>query len=368
MKKDRATAQTTVSRWHVSPLVDALAYHWSWLFALLPALAFGGDESQFWPVLLVVLGINFSHRLLTLPYVYLDRAVFRTAPRKFLVFPLLMLALFLAAPALELRLPGGKVLIAAAAGFAAAWNVWHVLMQKFGILRIYAAKSGLPLERRTPAWVDRLLIFAPIPLVACVVLPTQTAAIDRFFRTSRSFMPTLLEAFQTAAPIVVPCAWAILVFASVAFLRAELRAEGPVNRARLGMAAGITALNLSFLVFDPVKVYLAYGATHAIEYTVFVYAYQRRRYQSPQPHRPLLERLLRRPLLSSGVMLFGCGAIYVLGKFWGTYVFAGEARPMLLGVTTSRWLFYFAIFQSMVHFYFDGFLWKMRVESVRAHL
>ena len=32
------------------------------------------------------------------------------------------------------------------------------------------------------------------------------------------------------------------------------------------------------------------------------------------------------------------------------------------------WLLYWGIYQSMVHFYFDGFLWKMRKKSVRANI
>ncbi len=40
----------------------------------------------------------------------------------------------------------------------------------------------------------------------------------------------------------------------------------------------------------------------------------------------------------------------------------------MLGYRTAKWLSYWGIYQSMVHFYFDGFLWKMRLSSVRANL
>ena len=56
------------------------------------------------------------------------------------------------------------------------------------------------------------------------------------------------------------------------------------------------------------------------------------------------------------------------------YVSYGDAYGLhpgklsLFGVKASVWLFYFMVWHSMVHFYFDGFLWKMRAPAVRASL
>ena len=40
-------------------------------------------------------------------------------------------------------------------------------------------------------------------------------------------------------------------------------------------------LGAAFLFFDPVKVYLAFAFSHAVEYMVFVWAILRRRYAKP---------------------------------------------------------------------------------------
>ncbi|MCK6573423.1 hypothetical protein L6V77_20270 [Myxococcota bacterium] len=357
-----------VARWHVSPVVDALAYHWGWLFALVPALLVGGPERNWWPLLVFVLGVNFSHRLLTLPYVYLDSAVFRAHPWKFTIFPGLMLVCIALCPWVEKSLPGGRTVIGVAAGLSAAWNLWHVLMQKYGLLRLYAAKSGLPDAARTPAWVDRLLVFAPLPALLGWVGPENRDAVARYFKSGRSFMPTVIDGLLAARPVLLGFGFALVAAAVFLWLRAEWRGNRLRSTPRLGMAAGTTLLAGVFFVVDPIKAYLAYGFSHALEYTVFVWAVQRKRYHAPLAHRPLLGRLLSRPALFYAVVLIGLAAFYSLSKWWNDYFFPGAPEPMWAGTPAVRWVFYIAIFQSMTHFYFDGFLWKMRLPEVRAQL
>ena len=66
------------------------------------------------------------------------------------------------------------------------------------------------------------------------------------------------------------------------------------------------------------------------------------------------------------ILLFGVSILLL--KFWGRYIFKGDPRPEFLGYRTAYWLGFWGVYQSMVHFYFDGFLWKMRRETVRANI
>jgi hypothetical protein len=34
----------------------------------------------------------------------------------------------------------------------------------------------------------------------------------------------------------------------------------------------------------------------------------------------------------------------------------------------GKWVFYWGVFQSLLHFYYDGFLWKTRQAAVRTSL
>jgi hypothetical protein len=261
----------------------------------------------------------------------------------------------------------GSAIVGVIGVVAAVWNIWHTLMQKFGIMRVYAAKSAVPLDNRTPPWVDRFLIFGSFPFLAVWIGPANRHVIEGQAKSITQYvLPAVdfLEAVQVYA--LVP---AILVFvASVAnFLWWEWRGSRFASKQRLSMAFALTALNLSFLFFSPLKVYIAYGFSHAIEYMTFVWAFLRRRYAQPQVHKPLIQRLLTKPILSYGIFTLTIAAFF-FGIEYADDFGLHEGGVKLFDIKFGTWLFSFAIWQSIAHFYFDGFLWKMRRKATRAHL
>jgi hypothetical protein len=489
-----------VRHWHVSPLVDVVAYHLSWLWILIPLLLAGPKYPTDYRFLLgLVLAVTFVHRNYGLPYVYLDREIFRQYPTRFVLFAGLLMVGFVATPWLNLlRLPPKTVgwldaaLVAAMVGLGAmgavldrrgwrfpwpsmaafavpyllgaasvvtlryanrhvesvavlatttalaaawlaiaagrspeprvaraargwglgitagafavaawawfgrpeglnrrwmngslffdglifaavAWNVWHTFMQKYGILRVYAAKSEVPLERRPPGLVDKGILFSWFPLLALVIGPAQSGMLRQQARGVNSELLLRLANFMddVKRSVVYDVALAAaIVFVAVVvalWIRSEWRASRLRNAPRVTLALATTVLLASFLVVDPVKVFIAFGFSHAIEYMVFVWAFQRRRYAQPLPHRPFLQRLLRQPLLYYVLFTLGLGYGYFhidSGQHFGLH--RGGIRPFDIPITT--WLLAFTVWDSFVHFYYDGFLWKMRSSQVRASL
>lgn len=254
--------------------------------------------------------------------------------------------------------------------FAAAWNIWHVLMQKFGIFRMYSAKRTTltPGRAEVPAWLDRLLVFGWVPLWMAVLGPKNRELVVREVGADDPLLPRLLDALVAGEGLLVPLGVGLVLAAHVGWLSAEHRAGGLTSAPRLTMAAGTSLLSLSLCLFDPIKVYLAWATSHAIEYVVFVHAFQEKRYAAPLAHRPLLGRLLAWPKAFWLVLLAVPSALYLVGRFWGTHLGPVGESPTLFGHRLSTWVSYYAIFQSLAHFYFDGFLWKMRRASVRRHL
>ena len=351
------------SRWHVSPVVDVSAYAFSWLFILLPLTYFSSREHQI-VMLLVVVGLTFAHRHYTLPYVYLDREIFDTHPKRFTWFPLAMLIGFLASPALwNTR---ARIVVAAIVFVAGAWNVWHVYIQKFGVLRMYAAKSGSSTE--SPRWVDRVLLFCWAPLYLVWLGPSYRDQIENAFPTVRELALPLVDAMARARPLLLVPAIACVVAGLGIFLYYEWKTQGLRNAPRLSMAFGTTLLSASFLIFNPIHVFMAFAFSHAVEYMVFVWAFQRRRYSAPRVPEPRLGRLLKRPWLAYGIFTLGITVPYLLMRFWGYLVVPEATNPAILGTTIERWAFYWSVFQSLVHFYYDGFLWKMRMPLVQANI
>ena len=245
--------------------------------------------------------------------------------------------------------------------FAGIWNIWHVYSQKYGILRMYAAKAG----RRVPGWVDRGLVWGWLPLYVLWLGTEHRSTIVELFPAGREILAPLFATVDALGLwFLVPTA-ALVVFFAAAFLYWEARAHGFRNTPRLVMATGTTLLAASFLLVHPLKAYLAYAFTHAVEYMVFVWAFQRRRYRAPLPHEPLIARFLRYPVLVYVGFALAMGLCFVYLKYSGRWILQDEAPVRLFDISAWEWIGYWTVFQSMVHFYFDGFLWKMRARSVR---
>lgn len=425
-----APADESTGRWHVSARVDIVAYAFSWVFILVP-MAFAGDVHQIdYPyAYLLVLAITETHRHFSYPYVYLDGQVFGRHRARFTVFPGVLLlfwvwSVYLARDGGELSLAFVGTLLAAvaamvyvvnrdkpgsdfsprmrqavlaisalavlgaylaqdttaeaattvsvmsllngAAVFAGLWNIWHVYMQKYGILRMYNAKSSA--EVKVPGWVDRALVVCWLPFYLFYLGPIWGAyALERFSRGQELLGP-LFAFFEYASQVMVIPTGLLVVWVLFNWLRWEKRSNGLQNRARLWMFAGTTLLSASFLFFHPLKVYLAYAFSHSVEYCVFVWAFQRRRYRRPHAHGPVLGKLVRHPVMLYVIptLLFCVATLYL--KYYGRWFIADAEQPTALGIPTYEWFKYYTVYQSMIHFYFDGFLWKMRLPEVHREL
>lgn len=87
-----------------------------------------------------------------------------------------------------------------------------------------------------------------------------------------------------------------------------------------------------------------------------------------RPHNPLLGQLLKRPLLAYGIFTLSTAGLYLSIRFWGIWIAPEAARPVFLGTATERRAFYWSVYQSFVHFYYDGSLWKMREPGLQQNL
>lgn len=478
-------ATQPVERWHVSPLVDIACYHLGWVWVLIPLLLSGPRlPTDFLGLYLLVLTINFLHRHLTMPLVYLDAEIFRRHVARHTVVPVLLVMGFIVTPlvigsripagflgpldaailavaaalvvellaaegrgltlrwrtllasgapfagalflgvfglwraahpvalglevvmllgawavlagdglggrgVLGLGMAGGLLAVATAfevlgdwgrwpqravpfslvfsgvAGIAVAWNIWHTPMQKFGVLRMYAAKQVdcLP-EARTPAWVDRLLIWGFVPVIVARV-PSFRDEILGAAPTLRVFLRPLFDGLQSFAWLQAPAS--VFAAASVAnFLFWEWKTARLSCWPRMGLGLGLTGLHVALLV-NPIKGVVAYAFAHALEYGVFVWAFQRRRYSKPLSHRPLMQRLPTKPWVAVGTYCLGLGALFLLGQA-SRFQSVDRETLSFLGHSLARWLFFWSVWHSMWHFYVDGFIWKMREMNVRGSL
>jgi hypothetical protein len=186
-----------------------------------------------------------------------------------------------------------KALVGIVAMIAVVWNIWHTTAQKVGILRIYNAKSAAPVDKKVPLWVDRAFVFGWFPFLAARLSQQERTTILTQGRVVKMYLEPVLDAVAVVSPVLLPLGVLVIVATIGCFLYYEERANGLRNWPRLSMAAGLTLLSASFLFISPLKCYAAYGFSFAVEYVVFVWAFQRRRYAVPLSPPPRLQRILR---------------------------------------------------------------------------
>ncbi len=349
--------------WHTSPAIDMAAYHFSWVWLLIPFLFGNSDDLAFY-VYAVMMGANLAHRHYGLPYAYLDDGVFSRFKTQLTWFPLLCILLLAATPLLLIR--HGSFLskaVGAIVFFSVVWNIWHTYMQKFGILRLYLAKEPAA-AAKTPGWVDKYFLLCWIPLYFSYLGPTyKDVILDRGsdIAPAMSVIIAFMEKYETL--LVVP---SLLIAAGGvgAWLWHEWRTHRMRNRARLSAASGTLLISTALFWTDPVNAFIAFAFSHAVEYMVFVWAFQRRFYNRPQPAPSLMQQLLHRPRAwyvgFTGFFLIA-GFVQVL---WGEKLFPDVKPIAFLGLTGMQWYFYYAVYESLIHFHMDGFLWKMRRPEV----
>ena len=138
------SSRTAQVGWLRGPLWDisCLALGWVpfYLWLLGTPLTRPGQEAgpSLAVALIIALGLNFLHRHYVFLLVYGDRASFGERPRAYVAAP--VLAFVIVATSLLCSLPNGKEALLVALG---SWNVWHVMQQRYGLLRAYAARAGL---------------------------------------------------------------------------------------------------------------------------------------------------------------------------------------------------------------------------------
>ena len=113
--------------------------------------------------------------------------------------------------------------------------------------------------------------------------------------------------------------------------------------------------------------YLVFASSHGLEYIVFIWAYQLRRYRDETARRetsPLLRHPLAFYLALTALVL---GALFYANCSYQFPALASLPR-VIFGEDAAQWLLWFTLYHGVLHFYFDGFLWKLRRPALLAHL
>lgn len=366
MASSSPTAAAVRRTWIVSPAWD-LVYLVLTPLAIVPAvlLAVRHWLSPEQVYLAVISFASLGHHLPGFMRAYGDRELFDRFRWRFLLAPPLIFAmavLFTPPPriAATLGLPWrhlhGLELV------LLLWGTWHGLMQTYGFMRIYDVRRG-DNDRRT-ARLDHALCVAIF--VAGVVFSDT-----RMFAMAGAMWQSGLPLFGPET--LLGLRWVVGIF-GVAVLAAYLanaiqrrRRGADVNAVKL-LLAGVTGWfwwycgRLSTNLLVGVAMFEIY---HAVQYNAIVWIYNRRLLTRAGERFGPLGFLFRDRVTMLGLYLGAIAAYSAIRYFTAApddRMFSGD----LAGA--HQWLIAAFVTSSLLHFYYDGFIWKVSESKTQQNL
>jgi Flp pilus assembly protein TadD len=342
-----AESSLPASTWILGPVADMVLFVATPLL-IVPAVLLSrkGLSDQAIYAIVGTLGAT-GHHLPGMLRAYGDRALFHRFRIRLTVGPILLLGI--SVPLLFTNLRSGMDVV------LALWGFWHGLMQVYGFLRIYAAKTGQTSARS--AWIDWLMCLAWFGA-------GMVCSDGRVFR--------LLETFHRSGGPLIPTEW---IFG---FRNAWLVGTGVITtvflvhefsqRSRFRPATGIRllamAISFAFWWFAMVMIdNIIVGITlfeifHDVQYLAIVWVFNRKRVEQAADVGVFTRHLFRRSQLML-VVYIALVAAYGVGTRLPEYL-GGESLEELM--VALIWI------STLLHFYLDGFIWKVREQSTRAGL
>src|SRR6266581_2186641 len=287
-----------------------------------------------------------GHHLPGMIRAYGDRALFQRFRWRFIIAPIFLVVVCTTSFLWDLK---NIVLI------AFIWGVWHGMMQTYGFCRIYDAKVG------SFAALTRRLDFAlcGIWFATAVLLSSQrmTDTLDSYYAAGGPFIPPgLLRAAQQGL-LALAIAVAGLFLAN--FIRMWIRGKRPSPVKLVLLITSISFWWYCNNIVASVLVGIAlFEVFHDVQYLSLVWIYNRKRVETDSSIGGFMRFVFRR---SGSLIGLYVGLIFAYGAlgYFKSSIGIDVVKRILTGVVTAS---------ALLHFYYDGFIWKVREKSTRQSL
>jgi tetratricopeptide (TPR) repeat protein len=328
------------SGWILSPFWDLILFIGSPVLviaAFVPLRAWvRSEEISLW----LLAFFTFGHHLPGFLRAYGDRELFAQYRLRFLLAPPIVLAATLWFDARQLH---GLLLL------VFTWDIWHVMMQQYGFLRLYDAKLGLG-DNAVTARLDWALALGWY--VSFIAISPHYGH-DFLYRAFSAGLPIVPPAFVTATQAIL-----LTASAAITVAWAGWQARHPFNWRKVA-ALGAFLFATWYLYVglgDFIAGFAIWSAFHCLQYFGIVWAWNRKRAEKPEALAGWA-RWIFRP--RAALVLAYAGLILLYGAI-------NYGARLIEGSVASRLLMAFVITSGALHYYFDAFIWKIRPPE-RAH-
>ena len=287
-----------------------------------------------------------GHHLPGMIRAYGDRALFQRFKYRFIFAPVFLLLVCTSFFLWDLK---GVVLI------AFIWGVWHAMMQTYGFCRIYDAKVG------AFAQLTRRLDFAVCGawFAAGVLLSPQRMAdtLFTYYSAGGPFVPHGFLRVLQQVSLALAIALSILFIANYVWSWVRGQRASPVKFVLLLTSIAFWWYSNNIVANILVGIAL-FEVFHDVQYLSLVWIYNRNRVEKDSSIRGFMRFVFRR---SGSLIGLYIGLIFAYGSigYFKSQFEMDSVKNILLGVVTAS---------GLLHFYYDGFIWKVREKSTRQSL
>jgi Tfp pilus assembly protein PilF len=314
---------------------------------ILPAIWIA--QARFRPEQIYLIVASFGavgHHLPGMMRAYGDRFLFDRFKYRFVLTPLLLAATCVLFAMRELN---AMVLV------AYVWGVWHGLMQTYGFLRIYDAKIGS--FALLTARLDFAMCIAWFVAAVLVSPSRMTKVLTDYYRSGGAAVSP--DAITGLTNVWLLATAAITIWFVGRAVRARWRGEqlSPAKFVLLATSIGFWWYS-NVLVSNLLVGIALFEVFHDVQYLTIVWTFNLNRAERNPGVGRFTRFLFRR---SWGLVGLYVGLIAAYGSL-------NLIPPAISSQTLSRALTGLLTASALLHFYFDGFIWKVREPSVRESL
>jgi Flp pilus assembly protein TadD len=287
-----------------------------------------------------------GHHLPGMIRAYGDRALFDRFKIRFVVAPLAILAVCVWSSIYNIQ---------AIQLVAMAWGIWHGMMQTYGFCRIYDAKASARAAAR--ARVDLALCFAWFSAAVLLSPMRFRTLFELYYESGGPVVPlVVVAAIRTTVVVALGLVTIVFLWRQWSDWRAA-RGVSPVKMTLLVSSIafwwycnnGVQNILVGIALFE---------VFHDVQYLAIVWIYNRTRVERDTSIRGFMRFVFRRSGALIGVYV---GLVLAYGAIGLTQsaVSAEWIRHGLIGIVTAS---------ALLHFYYDGFIWKVREPETRTML
>ena len=360
--------------WVLDPVQDLLLIILAPLLCLglaLLAMARYGAERGAALVITAHVVLTVAHHLPTFIRIYGDVELFRRFRWTFLLAPVIPLV-FVSAMLVLIAVRGYPVeTILYLYIFLALWDPWHFLRQHFGFTRIYDRNNRAPVRLASNMdWWISIALFVHIMVASASWIPSL---LDDLYRNSHipllfALSPELLAAAQGVSGVL---ALAMAVVYAGYLLWCRQRGY-TVSTAKIALL--VTTFGVMYLTYTPNEWILALapawgfkvgfatlGIVHMTQYLAIVWRYDRRLTEQGRARAGWFSWLHgKRGRWTTSLAVLAYVAFCVA---YGDVITTTHESRSLMSVLLA-----IGFTSTLLHYYFDGFIWKVRHQQNRAAL